>query len=396
VTGYKKLTSRKAVFAAIAECERLGPDRFRGQYGFDAAQTYFLQYQGKRYDSKAIVGVAYGYQFPAAGWLKSGDFSGGKGHAAGHLSRLGFLVEGISPRQVDWTLAEVEAIVAIYFRMFQLQSRADYSRRAHLDAALEQLAPRNESAVSRKLSNISAILRGFGLPVLRGFGPLGNKQTLLAAVVIDWLSDHPEIFDAPPSVASPPPLPKESEVDPPQATLLDSIRGERRACRIDFADRDERNRALGRLGEKWAVELLKSELSNKGRADLAARVVWVSDELGDGLGFDIASFQVDGSPLMVEVKTSNGSIGAPFIVSSNEVAVSASLKERYMLMRVLDLQNIRSFTDFWGPWRKLANSSHGPTRRCRSHTLATISAARCSRCCPVSGGQNEPSAGGPR
>ena len=41
------------------------------------ARAYFLYENGRYYDSKAIVGVAHGYEFPEEGPLHPADFSGG-------------------------------------------------------------------------------------------------------------------------------------------------------------------------------------------------------------------------------------------------------------------------------------------------------------------------------
>ena len=75
--------------------------------------------------------------------------------------------------------------------------------------------------------------------------------------------------------------------------------------KIDFAERDARNRKLGRSGESWVVELEKRTLINAGRKDLAERVDWVSDRLGDGLGYDIVSSDELGADKFIEVKTTN-------------------------------------------------------------------------------------------
>jgi 5-methylcytosine-specific restriction protein A len=90
------LTSRDAVLRAVAECDRLGRDAFLDKYGFGRARSYFLDYNGRRYDSKAIAGVAYGYQFPADGPLKASQFSGGNNTVKAKLEALGFEVRVLS------------------------------------------------------------------------------------------------------------------------------------------------------------------------------------------------------------------------------------------------------------------------------------------------------------
>jgi hypothetical protein len=84
----------------MAECDNLGREAFLENYGFREARSYFLEYDGKRYDSKAIVGVAHRHQFGQP--LKASEFSGGDRTVASKLNELGFVVT----RPADgWTIA---------------------------------------------------------------------------------------------------------------------------------------------------------------------------------------------------------------------------------------------------------------------------------------------------
>jgi len=82
-----------SILAAVGECRRLGRDAFLAKYGFGAAREYFLVIDGERFDSKAIVGAAHGFEFPRQGALRSTDFSGGAATVARKLDELGFKVE---------------------------------------------------------------------------------------------------------------------------------------------------------------------------------------------------------------------------------------------------------------------------------------------------------------
>jgi hypothetical protein len=88
--------SREAVLRAIEECDRLGRDEFLARYGYRRSKSYLLVHNGKSYDSKAIVGVAYGFENPGEGPLKSGDFVGGANTVQRWLERLGFTVQSDS------------------------------------------------------------------------------------------------------------------------------------------------------------------------------------------------------------------------------------------------------------------------------------------------------------
>jgi hypothetical protein len=86
--------TRGGVLKAIAEFDDLGRDAFLTKYGFGSATDYTLVYQGRQYDSKAIVGVAHKFDRPSEGVLASSSgFSGGKNGAAGRLEALNFEVE---------------------------------------------------------------------------------------------------------------------------------------------------------------------------------------------------------------------------------------------------------------------------------------------------------------
>jgi hypothetical protein len=91
--------------------------------------------------------------------------------------------------------------------------------------------------------------------------------------------------------------------------------GARGARRIDFVRLDAENRRLGRQGQEWAREYEVLRLTDHAqRPDLAKRIIWVSEEEGDGSGCDIRSFEADGRP--------------------NEVAVSQRELARYQLYRL--------------------------------------------------------------
>jgi predicted restriction endonuclease len=78
----------ESVQQAIAEHDRLGAQAFLGEYGFRPARRYWLTYNGREYDSKAIVGVAHGY---ATGrFWRAEDFVGGHATVVRRLRELNF------------------------------------------------------------------------------------------------------------------------------------------------------------------------------------------------------------------------------------------------------------------------------------------------------------------
>jgi len=128
-------------------------------------------------------------------------------------------------------------------------------------------------------------------------------------------------IDLPPTMRNAPP-PEE----------LDQMLGIAR--KFDVAERDERNRILGRAGEKRVLAHERSHLVTAGRPDLAKRVRWVSEKDGDGAGYDIASFSPEGQSRLIEVKTTNGWERTPFHISRNELAVAEAERADWCLLRV--------------------------------------------------------------
>jgi hypothetical protein len=103
---------------------------------------------------------------------------------------------------------------------------------------------------------------------------------------------------------------------------------------VDYVERELRNRKIGYLGE---IAILNSEikqLEENGKPELAKQVIHVSEEIGDGLGYDILSFDVDGNEKKIEVKTTRSDKNRPFFISKNELEVSKQETETYFLYRL--------------------------------------------------------------
>ncbi len=60
----------------------------------------------------------------------------------------------------------------------------------------------------------------------------------------------------------------------------------------------------------------------------------MSDEDGDGAGYDIASFALDGLPRLIEVKRRNGWERTPLHITRNELAVAEERRSEWRLFRL--------------------------------------------------------------
>ena len=94
-----------------------------------------------------------------------------------------------------------------------------------------------------------------------------------------------------------------------------------------------------RAGEQWVLEYEHLRLRKQGLAELFARVVWVSDHLGDGTGYDILSFDSADIERYIEVKTTNGSHVSPFVISRNELDFAREVGPAFYLYRIFQFRD---------------------------------------------------------
>ena len=246
----------------------------------------------------------------------------------------------------DWSRDEVEAIVGDYFEMLRKElSGQSYSKTTHRQRLAPHLRHRSDGSIEFKHANISAVLVHFGLPYTDGYKPRGNYQQLLEQVVLEYLTVNGDFFprlsdspvlnpDQPAHVAAS----FEALIEAPPDRLDVGPRvwnPNARIVKIDFVRRDAENRRLGRLGEEFVFQLERRRLHDElKRPDLAKKVEWISEVIGDGAGYDIKSFNADESTRYIEVKTTGLGKAFPFCVTSNEVRCSEALREQFHLYRL--------------------------------------------------------------
>ncbi|HMN21292.1 MAG TPA: DUF3883 domain-containing protein [Ottowia sp.] len=238
----------------------------------------------------------------------------------------------------DWSESEIDLIVADYFCMRDMWLRNEPFVKAHHYRAIMEETGRSKGSVESKYMNISATLERLSLPWLGGYAPLRNFQGALLRAVEryverEWIDgvvperpgvqaslDEPLFIETAPEIGA---LPVSSN---PEL--------ERMARKFDPALRDERNRKIGLAGEQRVVESERARLARDGRPDLARKVKWISQELGDGAGYDIASFELDGSERFLEVKTTIGHKRTPFMLTRNEKDFAEEAGQRFRIFRL--------------------------------------------------------------
>jgi hypothetical protein len=241
-----------------------------------------------------------------------------------------------------WTDAENDLIVADYFAMLADDAAGrPYNKAAHRRQLLPRLNDRSDGSVEFKHQNISAVLKGLGEVWITGYKPAFNFQTSLVDAVARWLAMNPDWVHRSLSSRALDGMAEAAQLwvgpaptltnQPPPDELEQMLHI---AKKFDVAARDERNRALGKAGEERVLKYERDTLTEAGREDLAQQIRWVSEEDGDGAGYDIASFDADGRQRLIEVKTTNGWERTPFHISRNELSVADERREEWCLFRL--------------------------------------------------------------
>jgi len=243
-----------------------------------------------------------------------------------------------------WTQFEVEATVATYFRIVDMERRGERYVKAEVIRQLQRMIPaRSEDSIGYKMSNISAVLNEIGQPWIEGYKPLPHVQADLRPAVAAHLAKERRIAEGLADYetsAIPPAQQRELTLDDVLVARPNGSGGRASASKVRLnggplpALRDFQAKQLGDAGEEWVVNLERGTLWRLGRPDLADKVRWTAREDGDGAGYDVTSFFPDGRQRLIEVKTTNYGIRTPFYITRWEVEVSERHSEEWSLYRV--------------------------------------------------------------
>ena len=186
------------------------------------------------------------------------------------------------------------------------------------------------------------MLVNYGHVYIRGYLPAQNFQRALETAVLEWIEGHNDLVDViDESPVLNPHAPATTHMfseilsSPPDPRRVARPTREPVALKIDFVRLDAQNRTLGNNGEEFVFGLEQRRLHDEElRPDLAKRVHWRARDEGDGLGYDILSFEPDGTDRLIEVKTTGGGIYTQFALTRNELACSQRHSTQYQLYRL--------------------------------------------------------------
>lgn len=263
-----------------------------------------------------------------------------------------------------WDRSEVEATVADYFHMLVLElSGQTYNKSAHRKKLLSHLISRTDGAIERKHQNISAILIELGFPYISGYKPLGNYQQLLREVVEERINEDQRLDAVALNATSTPAIaPLVSDfskfvVDAPKIATAAREPKPKTYCaalpqKRDYLEREARNISLGSAGEEFVLNYEHFRLHNLGCKGLAEKVEHVAKTKGDGLGYDILSYESSGKERFIEVKTTAFGKETPFFISRGEIGFAKEYSEKYFLYRLFEFRKQPKMFKLPGPVEK--------------------------------------------
>ncbi len=268
----------------------------------------------------------------------------------------------------DWSREQVEAAVADYLEMLAMELRDEDYNKAGRNRQLQAIIGRTRGSIERKHQNISAVMIAQGFPYVSGYKPLGHAQKLLRDVLIERLSIAEDVHRSLTTIV------EGNEVDQPVVEDLLSIRVAppvrekreyavheepsdepsvaKKPFRKNYLEAEMRNRAIGLAGEELTMRYEHERLWRAGKRDLADKIEHVARSRGDGLGYDVLSFEITGQERLIEVKTTNFGALTPFFVSQNEVRFSETAEVNFALYRLFDFKRQPSLFVLDGPLRR--------------------------------------------
>ncbi|MEG0294500.1 MrcB family domain-containing protein [Enterococcus sp.] len=132
-------------------------------------------------------------------------------------------------------------------------------------------------------------------------------------------------------------------VNSPTIDLIPKIKSNGKSAKVNYEEQAKISKRTGYEGELFAFEFEKKRLRVSSQLEAYVdKIEHVSVSKGDGLGYDILSYELDPDTEKVreryiEVKSTKGGRDSPFYLSLNELLASKEKGEQYHIYRVYEL-----------------------------------------------------------
>ncbi len=224
----------------------------------------------------------------------------------------------------------------------ELIAETDVTPRLLLETLGQPRVPRKWVALNQdQISKIEQILADNGLKPKLGVGPIGLRKVAAAAAAISASTPKKLPYVLPDEIDFAAAL----EELPQPAKKLGKGKG-KAPKKIDYKQKQEANDLVGKLGEEYAFRYEEWRLRD--HDELRKKISRVAD-VDDTLGYDIRSWETDGSERLVEVKATQGPLETRFFLSANELSCSKLNPESFVILRVGNLKTVAKFCEIRSP-----------------------------------------------
>lgn len=104
----------------------------------------------------------------------------------------------------------------------------------------------------------------------------------------------------------------------------------------NYIENEQENKRLGDLGELLVLEYEKAKLKKAGINKMPEQK---SKSEGDGIGYDILSYDGNGNEKYIEVKTTKQTYSSPFFITQNELERSKKDSGKFVLYRLFEFDD---------------------------------------------------------
>jgi len=130
---------------------------------------------------------------------------------------------------------------------------------------------------------------------------------------------------------------------------------------VNYIQNSIDNKRTGDLGELWVMRHEIEKLKQANKHNLIDQIKHTSKDEGDGTGFDIQSFDLEGNKIFIEVKTTKGRKNSTFFVTRNELEWSKIEKDNYYIYRLYNYNETTESSDLLIIKGDLTNLCEHPT-----------------------------------
>ncbi|UZP04703.1 DUF3883 domain-containing protein [Clostridium botulinum] len=116
----------------------------------------------------------------------------------------------------------------------------------------------------------------------------------------------------------------------------------------NYEKENKKKANIGKIGELLILEYERKKLERYNVENIDDKLVWVSQKNGDGVGYDILSYDVENDrEIYIEVKATEKEKDEAFFITSSELKLSKEKECQYYLYRIYGLNNTSEHIKFY-------------------------------------------------